>query len=229
MYALHCLLLLVCVLKCSSQSCEEDGWYCEATAQCVGYNQTCAGACYIIARHGRDHNGGFNYNNDIYYCSLTDSCHTSDTPCGDYCHPRKVAAPGPGHQYTYIDRVLCQEEGRCYEGGSVENIVCRNTLYNCSDGQHWCEETGTCQDNTETCSDYCDVFQEYYDSCENNCLAPGHEYCDLSATCTDNTCTDGCEEGYWYCNNTQSCVPVTQPCGDHCVDYTQVRNTGKYS
>ena len=154
------MLLLVSILALSSlslsscQSCDGTDWFCEATSQCVAFNQTCAGACYTSPdrRHQRDHNGGFNYNNEIYYCSLTDSCHAAEDPCGDYCHARKVAAPGPGHQYTFIDRVLCEEEGRCYEGLSAENIACRSKFYNCSSGEHFCEEAGSCQADEQTSS-----------------------------------------------------------------------------
>ena len=190
-------LLLVSLLPQGlCQDCEGSDWFCEATAQCVAYNQTCDGACYISPnkRHRRDHNGGFNYNNDIYYCALTDTCEAADTPCGDYCHAKKVPAYGPGHQYTFIERYLCEEENKCYEGMSAENIACRNKLYNCSSGEHFCEEVGSCQDNSQTCSDYCEDLIEYYSDCQELCLARDHDYCALSGTCRSRQggCTDSC-------------------------------------
>ena len=206
----------------SSPSCQGTDWYCSDTGQCIALNETCAGTCYTLPRRRkRDHRPPFNYNNDLYYCPMTDTCNSGDEPCGTTCHPRKVAAPGPGHTYTFVDRHYCEADNKCYESLSVEFVKCRNLAKGCEEGQHYCEETGVCQSNNETCSDNCDIYTEYYDDCNTQCLSFGYKYCELSRTCipTRESCIDGCNDGEWFCSLSKSCISLDRPCDGKCVDY----------
>merc|ERR1712123_113622 len=198
------LMFLTYPTKSYSLTCELPDWYCEATEECVAYNQTCSGTCYITPPIYPTCSGCSDilWNNEIYYCALTDSCHKSDDPCGDYCHPRKSTAPTLGSPWIYTEKYLCG--GKCYEGISDENIACRDKLNNCSNTEHYCDEAEGCQENSETCKDYCGPFSEsldyYWDDwyeCSAQCLAKDHGYCGLSQTCipSDTTCVSGCEDG----------------------------------